>query len=211
MAVKRIQWVCPRCRRRYAIPETAPTPELCPSCQAEGVSTSAPPSREAPPKPTSPSRKASAVSIETDNPFISEPPPSPRPPQTTPPPQPPPSAAPEPPLPIEPLQFEEPAGPPQAYTLEEPQPTYTRKKYPALQAVSLAYRGLAYLASVGCFLGLLMAVVRAVTDDPSPARTVGIIQGLVIFAGGALSTLTFLAFSELIRLAIDIEENTRRR
>src|SRR5579862_5633394 len=36
MPVERIQWTCPVCKRRYAIPATAPTPARCPQCrQAE--------------------------------------------------------------------------------------------------------------------------------------------------------------------------------
>jgi hypothetical protein len=36
MTIERIQWTCPVCKRRYAIPATAPTPSRCPQCrQAE--------------------------------------------------------------------------------------------------------------------------------------------------------------------------------
>jgi hypothetical protein len=36
MTMQRIQWTCPICKRRYAIPATAPTPSRCPQCrQAE--------------------------------------------------------------------------------------------------------------------------------------------------------------------------------
>jgi hypothetical protein len=36
MTIQRIQWTCPSCKRRYAIPATAPTPTRCPQCrQAE--------------------------------------------------------------------------------------------------------------------------------------------------------------------------------
>ena len=36
MTIERIQWTCPICKRRYAIPATAPTPSRCPQCrQAE--------------------------------------------------------------------------------------------------------------------------------------------------------------------------------
>lgn len=36
MTIQRIQWTCPVCKRRYAIPATAPTPARCPQCrQAE--------------------------------------------------------------------------------------------------------------------------------------------------------------------------------
>jgi hypothetical protein len=41
MTIQRIQWTCPICKRRYAIPATAPTPSRCPQCrQAEGAAAS---------------------------------------------------------------------------------------------------------------------------------------------------------------------------
>jgi hypothetical protein len=33
MTMQRIQWTCPICKRRYAIPATAPTPSRCPECR----------------------------------------------------------------------------------------------------------------------------------------------------------------------------------
>lgn len=36
MTMQRVQWTCPVCKRRFAIPATAPTPTRCPQCrQAE--------------------------------------------------------------------------------------------------------------------------------------------------------------------------------
>jgi hypothetical protein len=35
MTIQRIQWTCPICKRRYAIPATAPTPSRCPQCRQE--------------------------------------------------------------------------------------------------------------------------------------------------------------------------------
>jgi len=40
MTMQRVQWTCPICNRRYAIPATAATPSRCPQCtQAEQQST----------------------------------------------------------------------------------------------------------------------------------------------------------------------------
>ena len=36
MTIQRIQWTCPICKRRYAIPATAPTPSRCPAVPAGG-------------------------------------------------------------------------------------------------------------------------------------------------------------------------------
>jgi hypothetical protein len=45
MTIQRIQWTCPICKRRYAIPATAPTPARCPQCrQAEEAAASGAPS-----------------------------------------------------------------------------------------------------------------------------------------------------------------------
>lgn len=33
MAVQRVEWACPRCDRKYAIPAGQPQPKLCPKCQ----------------------------------------------------------------------------------------------------------------------------------------------------------------------------------
>jgi hypothetical protein len=35
MTIQRVQWTCPVCKRRYAIPATAPTPSRCPQCRQE--------------------------------------------------------------------------------------------------------------------------------------------------------------------------------
>lgn len=33
MAVQRIEWQCPGCQRKFAIPDQQPRPKLCPQCQ----------------------------------------------------------------------------------------------------------------------------------------------------------------------------------
>jgi hypothetical protein len=52
MAIERIEWQCPQCERRYAIPADLPIPSLCPKCQPDteqptptspGISDLAPP------------------------------------------------------------------------------------------------------------------------------------------------------------------------
>ncbi len=38
MTVERIEWQCPGCQRKFAIPNTQPRPKLCPHCQQTGTS-----------------------------------------------------------------------------------------------------------------------------------------------------------------------------
>ena len=35
MAIERIEWQCPQCERRYAIPANLPRPTSCPKCQPD--------------------------------------------------------------------------------------------------------------------------------------------------------------------------------
>ena len=44
-----------------------------------------------------------------------------------------------------------------------------------------------------------------------PSGTIQITTGLIVFAAGVVATVTLLAFGELIRVVIDIEENTRQK
>jgi hypothetical protein len=37
MMIERIQWTCPVCHRRYAIPASAPKPSQCPQCRQDEV------------------------------------------------------------------------------------------------------------------------------------------------------------------------------
>ena len=36
MAVSRVEWECPGCRRKFAVPANQPRPELCPQCRTSG-------------------------------------------------------------------------------------------------------------------------------------------------------------------------------
>ena len=59
MAIERIEWQCPQCERRYAIPSNLPRPSLCPKCQADDAEReSTPPASTLPsaPEPTPPFR-----------------------------------------------------------------------------------------------------------------------------------------------------------
>ena len=64
------------------------------------------------------------------------------------------------------------------------------------------------LATVVAFVSGVVAVFQA--EDQS-ARWVAVGIGLGSLVGGALWSVTVLAFAELIKLMIDIEQNTRQR
>ena len=51
MAVQRIEWQCPGCGKKFAIPEQTPRPKLCPNCQK---TRSVPPPRPPASAPTMP-------------------------------------------------------------------------------------------------------------------------------------------------------------
>src|SRR5688572_12908053 len=38
MAVERVEWQCPGCQRKFAIPSNLPRPKLCPHCQQTATS-----------------------------------------------------------------------------------------------------------------------------------------------------------------------------
>jgi len=54
MAVQRIEWQCPGCGKKYAIPAQNPRPKLCPNCKKRGVA----PSSGQPAEPTFPAANA---------------------------------------------------------------------------------------------------------------------------------------------------------
>lgn len=65
MAVERIEWQCPSCQRKFAIPSNQPRPKLCPHCQQ--TATSIPtrrPSNPSSPAPTFPSPQAIEPSFD---------------------------------------------------------------------------------------------------------------------------------------------------
>jgi hypothetical protein len=58
MPVERVEWQCPNCKKRYAIPANLPRPSLCPKCQPtqepENVAPDAEPPVPPQPAPTEP-------------------------------------------------------------------------------------------------------------------------------------------------------------
>ncbi|MBT6155570.1 MAG: hypothetical protein HOL01_03000 [Planctomycetaceae bacterium] len=168
MAIERIEWQCPQCERRYAIPANLPRPTLCPKCQSDDEQPAAPAVTQQP-----------VVTLPDDSGLA-------------------------PPLRAD-VEFETLSGK-QASGAD-----HYRRKYSALRVISLFYRCLAaviILAAVVAFVAGVAAVFQA--DDQSERwAAVGI--GLGSLVGGAFWSVTVLAFAELIKLMLDIEQNTRQR
>ena len=77
-----------------------------------------------------------------------------------------------------------------------------KTKYPALSTISGAYKFLAWFSA---FIAVLLAlsVLSHIDDDNR------IIYAIISLVTGVILCISFLAISEIIRLFIDIEKNTR--
>jgi len=74
-----------------------------------------------------------------------------------------------------------------------------KTKYPALNVISAVYKFLAWLSA---FISLLTSVIFLINDGVKTISIISIVIGVILF-------ISFLAISEIIRLFIDIERNTR--
>jgi hypothetical protein len=198
MPIERIQWTCPVCKRRYAIPATAPTPARCPQCrqaeeQAAARVVHSPVLAEAIAEPVehanesdipyAPTGPISSASI---------------------------SAAPLSALAAIQLEVAEEAtrGPTAAVPVMR---HVVAPAFKRLEAIATIYTVLAGLAVVGGFGGLLFGLRAAFVMEATPMRTVAIFSALAQFAAGLIAALGFFAFREVIYLLLAIEENTRPR
>jgi len=182
MPVERIQWTCPICKRRYAIPATAPTPSRCPQCRqaAEDAAAQlihAPVLAEAIPEP-----------VEQANEPI-----YPAPPLSA----------------LAAIQMEVAEEASRGPATPIPVSRYATGGFDWLGTIAVIYTVLAGLAVVGGFAGLLFGLRSAFVLEATPARTFAILYALGAFVGGLVLALTFFAFREVIRLLLTIEENTR--
>jgi hypothetical protein len=197
MPIERIQWTCPVCKRRYAIPATAPTPARCPQCrqaeeQAVARAVHAPVLAEAIAEPVE-------YANESDIPYA---PTSPISSASI-------SAGPLSALAAIQLEVAEEAtrGPiAVAPVMRHAAPAFKR-----LEAIATIYTVLAGLAVVEGFGGLLFGLRAAFVMEATPMRTVAIFSALAQFAAGLIAALGFFAFREVIYLLLAIEENTRPR
>ena len=88
------------------------------------------------------------------------------------------------------------------------------KKYRALRIVATIYRVLGWIVLVG---GILFSIIAGIAGiafteamglNGAGGAIIGIILGIIVFT---LVGLGILAYADLIYVAIDIEENTRRQ
>ncbi|HBL73036.1 MAG TPA: hypothetical protein DD409_09265 [Bacteroidales bacterium] len=95
---------------------------------------------------------------------------------------------------------QQPCKPTMSYESHQAQPIHEGDRYPALKLIAGFYKVLAWLVLVGAFLGL---AALAALDMLTLWRGVG------LFLGAGLLFVSLMALSELIRLFIDMEKNTR--
>ncbi len=182
MTIQRIQWTCPICKRRYAIPATAPTPSRCPQCrQAEEEAASGEPGESNVPV-------LAEADADEDEKFE--------------------TAALSALAAIQLEVAEEAARGP---TVAAPVMRRNERTSGILPVVAIIYTVLAGLAVVGAFAGLLFGLHAAFAMPATAARTAAIFYAIGAFGGGLISALTFFTFRELIHILLDIEENTRSK
>lgn len=177
MTIERIQWTCPICKRRYAIPATAPTPARCPQCRQAEQQAAA---REG-------NAPSFAVADEESGDKLE-------------------SAALSALAAIQLEVAEEAARGP---IVAAPVLRHGERALNMLPTLVLVYTVLAGLAAVGAFAGLLFGLHAAFAQPATQARGIVIFEAIAAFGGGLIAALTFFTFRELIRILLDIEENTR--
>jgi len=83
------------------------------------------------------------------------------------------------------------------------------ERYRALRTVSTIFKVVAWVIAILGTLGVLIASIAAGSSDEG-----GTGEALVVLIGGGISVALYALFafaaSEMIRLAIAVEENTRR-
>jgi hypothetical protein len=121
---------------------------------------------------------------------------------------------PTPPTPPQPNPYSTPAvdASPQRQDLPWETALPAKRSYPALWFIAKLYRIVAYiiagLALIGFALGLIVSVVMLVRTG-SPMGVLPFVATTIPATIGALLTAVFLVmFSELIQLAVNIQENT---
>lgn len=87
-------------------------------------------------------------------------------------------------------------------SIRRPQPAEQEDKYPALQIVLLLWKGIIIVWSI--------AVVVSAIQMWSSAYPNKVALGLLILLGGGVVALVQWAWTEIVQVIMDIEENTRR-
>jgi hypothetical protein len=187
MTIQRVQWTCPICNRRYAIPATAPTPARCPQCErdrARGPSSS---ETESIARALIPDEEEEAEAEPDDEQVANE------------------LSA------LAAIQLEVAEEAVRGPTVSAPVIRRSRPTSRIFDVLSLVYTVLAGLAVVAAFGGLLFGLRAAFVMELTPLRTMAIFQAIGAFCGGLVAAFVFYSMREIIRLLVDIEENTRPR
>jgi hypothetical protein len=196
MTVDRIQWTCPVCKRRFAIPATAPTPTRCPQCrQAEEAAAARAPVLVEAVVETIERPSVERTSIERPN--IERPSEVER--------RSPPISA------LAAIQLEVAEEASRGMPMVAPVARHASTSFKVLEAIATIYTVLAGLAVVGAFAGLIFGLRAAFVMEANQARTFAIFYALGEFGAGLIAALAFYAFREVIHLLLTIEENTRAR
>lgn len=106
-------------------------------------------------------------------------------------------------------ELEQPTGP-DAKTIESSKTSEAisgESKYPALRIISVLYKVLAILIGMAAFIGFFYGLTRLEGGYRAKAEGIRIIISSLI--SGTIGVIALLAFSELIKLFIDLESNSR--
>ncbi len=85
---------------------------------------------------------------------------------------------------------------------------YSSSKYPVLETISGIYKFLAWIVGIGAIIGIIFGITLLDNYGGKAAGTSLIIYSLI---AGFFGVITLLAISEVIKLFIDIEYNTRNK
>lgn len=215
MPIQRVEWTCPGCRRKFAIPATAATPSLCPDCRQvdRGAVEDGPGSRVATGAPSSPaplSRGERGAATPSPAPI-----PQRRPEQrvTTQ------ANVDEAEVMLEeegtieasefPLLVD--TAPPREVSRHEIPSQRRKRKRPVLRTIAFCWQLLAGLFGLGAAAALLYAIAMAATMDLGPERSTAIGIGIASFIGSGLAAFGALSFASVIQAITNIDEQVRPR
>ena len=82
-------------------------------------------------------------------------------------------------------------------------------KYPALRVISGIYKALAIIIGIGAFIALVYGISQL--EGGYSARATGTSLIISSLISGIIGVIAFLAISEIIKLFIDLEDNSRKQ
>lgn len=103
----------------------------------------------------------------------------------------------------------EPVNPVNKESSQKITPGAEETKYPALLVISGIYKALAKIAGIVACIAILYGLIQLPGYDSERAMGISIIISSLIF--GIVGIISFLAISEIIKLFIDLEDNSRKQ